>query len=282
MQLLRWNDFAENSETFHVAGLSPDGVQGTGEHTHEGFVECVLMISGRMTHLINGKEQIIRAGQFVMIRESDRHAFRPLRGESFVFRNIAFRGEILDHICTRYFSGQRDFWGGTAELPEVWTLEESTLEQMELYITRLAARPRRRIYIEQFLLNILTESPVQPRQAAAPMPDWLERACDALRDPAESSAGISELFRLAGRSPEHVSRELKRCTGKTPTELINRLRLEQAARRLLLSGENITAIAYNCGFETLSYFSALFKKRYGLTPRDYRKKHRTAVFGAAS
>jgi len=111
------------------------------------------------------------------------------------------------------------------------------------------------------------------------MPDWLECACEAMRDSAQFTEGTPALFRLASRSPEHVSRELKRCTGETPTELINRLRLEHAARRLLLSGEDITTIAYNSGFETLSYFSSLFKKRFGLTPRDYRKKHRAAVFG---
>jgi len=278
MHSLHWNNFSLDEEVFHVAGLSSTQVHGAHEHSHDGFVECLLMVSGRMRHLINQQEQSLRTGHFVMIREFDHHDFLPVRGESFVFRNVAFRTETLDYICKRYFPTQHDFWGGGDLLPEVWTLGGAALERMELRTTRLAASPRKRIYIEQFLLDVLTDPPQRPSRVEI-MPDWLERACEALNAPPEFSIGTAALFRLAGRSPEHVSRELKRCTGETPTGLINRLRLDHAARRLMLSGEDITTIAYDCGFETLSYFSSLFKKQFGLTPRDYRKKHRAAVFG---
>jgi len=256
-QTLHWNDFSPEDEVFHVAGLSSGQKQETGEHTHEGFAECFLVVSGRLRHLINGKEKILRAGQLVMIRETDRHDFRPVRGELFSFRNVAFRAETLNYIRQRYFSNQYDFWGGSGELPAVWTLDGAALERMEGRIARLAAGARKRIYIEQFLLDVLTDPPQRPGRVTDIMPDWLERACEALRDPAQFTEGIPALFRLAGRSPEHVSRELKRCTGETPTGRVNRLRLETAARRLMLSGEDITTIAYDCGFETLSYFSSL-------------------------
>ena len=278
MQSLHWNDFSRAEEVFHVAGLTAEQVRGANEHTHVGFVECFLMVSGRMRHLINQQEQPLRAGQFVMIRELDRHGFRPVHGEPFAFRNVAFRTETLEAIRRRYFPDRPDFWGGSELLPGVWTLDGATLERMELRIARLAAGPQERITIEHFLLDVLTDPPQRPDRTEM-MPDWLERACEALHDPAEFAQGIPALFRLAGRSPEHVSRELKRSTDETPTELVNRLRLEHAARRLMLSGENITTIAYNCGFETLSYFSSLFKKQFGLTPRDYRKKHQGSVFG---
>jgi len=279
MQTLRWNSFSSDKEAFHVAGLSSGQKQEAGEHTHEGFAECFLVVSGRLRHQVNGAEQILRAGQLVMVRESDTHSFQPWRGESFAFQNIAFRTDPLAFICNRYFSNQPDFWGGSNGPPAVWTLDRESFDRMELRISQLMIRPRTQIYIEQFLLDVLTDPPRSTAPAAKPKPDWLERACEALNSPAEFSTGTAALFRIAGRSPEHVSRELKRCTGETPTELVNRLRLEHAARHLLLSGKNITTVAYDCGFETLSYFSGLFKNRFGLTPRDYRKKHRAAVFG---
>ena len=279
MQTLHWHDFSSNEDVFHIARLSSGQTRETGMHAHEGFAECFLVASGRVRHQVNGKEQTLHTGQFVMIRPQDQHDFRAVRSESFTFRNIAFRAETLEYIHARYFPTGCDFWGTRSELPAIWTLEGVTLERMGRRIARLAGRPQQKIYIEQFLLDVLTDAPTQSKHAISTMPDWLERACEALRDPVESARGIDALFRLAGRSPEHVSRELKRYTGETPTERVNRLRIEHAARRLLLSGEDITTIAYNCGFETLSYFSSLFKKRFDLTPRDYRKKHRAAVFG---
>jgi len=279
---LHWYDFSPEDTTFHVAGLSSNKKQGTGEHTHEGFAECFLVVSGHLRHQINKQEQLLRAGQFVMIRETDTHDFRPVRGESFTFRNVAFRTDVLTFVRNRYFQDRPDFWGGSEPLPATRTLTNKPLERMEYRFAHLMTQPRKRIAIESFLLDLLTDTPSQNPHSTTPIPDWLECACEAMRDPAQFAEGTPALFRRAGRSPEHVSRELKRCTGETPTEFINRLRLEHAARRLMLSGKDIATIAYDCGFETLSYFSALFKKQLGVTPRDYRKKHRAAVFGGAS
>lgn len=279
MQVLRWNDFAGDEEAFHVAGLFSGQMRGVVEHAHDGFVECLWVSSGRLRHGVNGEVSILHAGQFVMLRAADRHDFQSVRGEDFSFRNIAVKDETLAFLGARYFSATPDFWGGVERLPTVWTLTGAALERMERRIARLAEKPRERIYIEQFLLDVLIDSPLCVSSASSLMPDWLERAREGLNDPTEFACGTDALYRLAGRSPEHVSRELKRCTGETPTQLVNRLRLEHAARRLVLSGDEITTLAYDCGFETLSYFSALFKKHFGLTPREYRKKHRTAVFG---
>lgn len=278
MKTLCWADFATNDDAFHVAGLSSEKPHAAEGHTHTGFAECFLVTEGRLKHLINGEEQVLCAGQFVPVRPEDRHDFRPFRGETFSFRNVAFRRETLAFLSERYFSGDLCFWGGTGPLPEVRTLNGDAFARMEQRMAWLAACPRRRIYIEQFLLDVLT-GPTPQSPDAAPLPDWLARASSAMYVPAAAAEGTRALYRAAGRSPEHVSRELKRRTGETPTELVNRLRLEQAARSLRLGGEDITTIAYDCGFETLSYFCALFKKRFGLSPREYRKRHRIAVFG---
>lgn len=56
----------------------------------------------------------------------------------------------------------------------------------------------------------------------------------------------------------------------TPGELLTQARLDRAKTRLLDSDEGIAQTAYEVGFESLSVFNENFKKRFGLTPSEYR------------
>lgn len=48
-------------------------------------------------------------------------------------------------------------------------------------------------------------------------------------------------------------------TGKNPLEYLNELRVVSAARKLLISGDNISDIAYSLGFHDVNYFIRVFK-----------------------
>ena len=47
-------------------------------------------------------------------------------------------------------------------------------------------------------------------------------------------------------------------------------RLNAAAAALRAGDDTVLAIAESCGFENLSYFNRMFKRKFGLTPREYR------------
>ena len=62
----------------------------------------------------------------------------------------------------------------------------------------------------------------------------------------------------------------KEATGQSPIGYINRLRTEKAAVLLKNTNLNITQTAMNVGFENLNYFTRVFKKYMGMTPREYK------------
>lgn len=76
----------------------------------------------------------------------------------------------------------------------------------------------------------------------------------------------------AGVSRVHLHRKLKELAGVSPGEFIRNLRLKQAARLLLEQHSDITQIAYGCGFSSISVFSTVFKKCYGVSPSVYVKQ----------
>ena len=72
----------------------------------------------------------------------------------------------------------------------------------------------------------------------------------------------------------YLSTQFRREVGKTVTEYVTERRMDLAARLLLTSGLQIQTVAQHCGMSDVNYFSKLFKKQFGVTPRQYRAENR--------
>ena len=73
-------------------------------------------------------------------------------------------------------------------------------------------------------------------------------------------------------SPKYLSDLLKQETGKTALELIH-LHLINEAKNMLIEGvKNISEIAYQIGFDNPTYFSRLFKKEVGISPKEFKNQ----------
>lgn len=83
-------------------------------------------------------------------------------------------------------------------------------------------------------------------------------------------ASLSNVARSYGVSLAYVSECVRAQTGRTYKELLQKHRMETAARLLRRSDWNIQQIITYVGYENTSYFYRLFHERYGLSPREYR------------
>ena len=63
----------------------------------------------------------------------------------------------------------------------------------------------------------------------------------------------------------------KESTGINISEYVNRLRVEMAKTALQFTDKSITDIGYEVGFSDTAYFTRMFKKCIGVTPKEYRK-----------
>ncbi len=81
---------------------------------------------------------------------------------------------------------------------------------------------------------------------------------------------ISELAEELGLHPNYAMTVFKKKSGYTINQIINIMRIHEAQRLLISSELNITDIAYESGFSTMSNFYTIFKKNCGVTPTDYR------------
>lgn len=81
---------------------------------------------------------------------------------------------------------------------------------------------------------------------------------------------IEELAQKTNLSVSSFKREFRKIYNDSPANYIKNKRLERAAELLLASGERITDIAFDCGFNDLANFTKSFHEKYDLTPTNYR------------
>ena len=82
---------------------------------------------------------------------------------------------------------------------------------------------------------------------------------------------VAEIADRVEFSESHFMRYFKENMGTSFVDYLKDYRLTMAARLLLVSDDTILSIAEEVGFDNLSYFNRAFKKKYGVTPREYRR-----------
>ncbi|MFM2042250.1 MAG: hypothetical protein RLY86_826 [Pseudomonadota bacterium] len=115
-----------------------------------------------------------------------------------------------------------------------------------------------------------------PRTAGTPQPGREERfarlrpALERLRRSPAAPLTTEGAAALCHMTPAHFCRRFRSLYGMTFGAYGRAYRLHLAARRLLSGGEGVAAIAYGLGFASPSHFTALFRRRFGVSPTAYR------------
>ncbi|WP_432409691.1 helix-turn-helix domain-containing protein [Wukongibacter sp. M2B1] len=79
---------------------------------------------------------------------------------------------------------------------------------------------------------------------------------------------MKELAHSLNMSSCNFTKHFKQATGIIPKDYLKKTKMKKA-KKLLLSG-NMTEVAYDFGYDNISYFIRLFKTEYGITPKHYK------------
>ena len=89
---------------------------------------------------------------------------------------------------------------------------------------------------------------------------------------------LPQLAQIAGMSPSAFSRFFKLHTGRNLSDYIIDIRLGYAARMLVDTSRSISEISFQCGFNNLSNFNRIFKRKKGCAPSEFRENyHKTRI-----
>jgi len=84
---------------------------------------------------------------------------------------------------------------------------------------------------------------------------------------------LAEVAKIANMPEASFSRFIKKRTGITFIDSLNEIRLGHASRMLIDTTQTIAEIAYKCGFNNISHFNRIFKKKKVCTPKEFRENY---------
>ncbi|HVU53866.1 MAG TPA: AraC family transcriptional regulator [Puia sp.] len=265
-------DFILKGDVMHLARVTVYSRKDISLHRHD-FAEIFWVESGSGTHLINNKEVRLEPGHLVMIRPEDRHTFTSSkRGRGLTIMNLAFSSDTLKHFRKRYFPQADQYFWKEDTLPYTISLNASSIRQISRRAEESFKSRNSIIHLDSLLLFIFRtiadgEGPGADKQ----MPVWLHAAIQEFSTPEQFREGYTGFVSVCGKNIHHINRTVKKVLNKSLSDLIAELRMNFAARQLVITNVPIKTICSDCGFRNLAHFYKTFQKIYQVTPSRFRK-----------
>ena len=106
----------------------------------------------------------------------------------------------------------------------------------------------------------------------------IERAYNYMLENYNKEVHLSDVADLVGMTEVAFSRFIKQRTGRNFIDSLNDIRLGHATRMLLDTTHSIAEVSLTCGFNNLSNFNRIFKKKKGCTPREFRENYKESKY----
>lgn len=256
------------------------------EHTHD-YVEVVYMCAGKTKHIVNGRQIELEQGDLLFLSQSATHEVCRA-DEKDVAVNFIVLPDFFDTTLTAI---------GDEETPLRRFLVDCLCGQNTgpgfLHFDVSGVKPIQNL-VENLLWTLLQETPNKRKMSQMTMALLflqLTGHTETLRNDDQENAAVIRVLRYIEANYVHgsfaeltgqlhydaswLSREIKRKTGKTYTQLVQEKRLAQAAFLLKNTDRNVADISVAVGYENISYFHRIFAEAYGKSPKHYRVQERT-------
>ena len=247
-------------------GMHPQGTE-LPKHSHDDPTLCYVL-RGRFTEYVAGKAVDCLSDSLKITPAGEMHSNRFAADETHGLRIDVDRGRFTDSRSIQQLLDERVHMSGAHAggivnrlLAELDAGDESAAIAVEgLLLELLAALARDAVPA--------TGTVIQP---------WLREADEIIRELYASQIALSGVARAVGVAPATLARSYRSAFRLTVGERIRQLRMERAVRDLLESEEPLSSVALRAGFYDQSHFTNLFRRRFGVTPAQYRLTARRRV-----
>lgn len=285
-------DFFRDNESVYIQ-LSDEFKEYVGiVHKHE-FIEIVYIISGRATHIVDGKSYQVKKGDISVINRKEEHCFFADEDyeEKFIAYDLMFTPDFLNNdilsgedfsILSNSFLFYSLFPDENGYIRRLNLIENCNFEFGSVFDKIYYEYKNRqtgylnliRVYTAELIIKLFRKiESCQQNILSSSQKDIVNSVIDYIKTNYNISIRMEDISSKLFFNKNYIGKLFKQETGMPVSDFIREIRINEACRQLKETDKIITDIAPSCGYNDMKSFYAAFKKSTGLTPNEYRKKH---------
>lgn len=270
------------------AGADLDVALMPDSHTHSQ-IEVNFPLQGHMTYLYNGRQIRLEAGELALFwgtaphrvfEKADQTRFICLYVPVSIFIGIKLSDTLREAVLHGGFIRAQHVFPEEAERMIRWRNDLLTNDPRLYTLVQDEVSARlRRLDIDGF--DDLTAQNAQVLPTAEPADirrrNQIENMVRFICENASSALRVEQVSAQVGLHPNYAMTLFRRAMGMSINQYITRHRLTMAQALLLSSDVDVTSIAFEVGFGSVSRFYEAFLAQVGKTPRQYRQEQKMRV-----
>lgn len=245
-------------------------------HWHD-FFEMGCIVSGMGRHVVNGQSFRLQPGMVFLLTTADFHELIPDEGETielfdFIFNDSLMRPAIYETVL-----------GHSGQL--IHTFDSEHAQEMESEFTLLWGESQHWQFGSEILVQGSFERIVvhlvrqlEPNrlgdrnESKETIHPSIRKALLYIQHHFRKPLSLADAADYAGLSANYFSECFRRQVGISFQDYLNERRLQFASSLLRSSELPVTEVCFAAGFNTIPHFDRIFKRKFGCSPREYRKR----------
>lgn len=252
-------------------------VNNVEKHDHH-FYEFFVVTKGEYSYSFNDHATTIKRGDFMLVRPGDTHAFIA-SDNSAQHINFCATTEKFRSLCdalspTVYDELTKREHGIISLSPSQIDFFTNDAIQIHLNNPSDSIDPFELLLINEMLVagaSIAYKVSLAPQKD---LPTWFKELLILIHSPESISLRAKDVYSISHYAPTTIINLFKKYTGETVISYLTKIKMTYACDALLNTDATTLSIASSLSYDSLSAFNHVFKSYTGMSPIEYKKKHK--------